>query len=78
MMLQRIKLMPDYSCYPLWDRDDGGDVEPWELPLSEATIERLLNWQKIKEKGLVYGCNFKRNWGMSTKLFILVNSSSGW
>ncbi|HAT14909.1 MAG TPA: hypothetical protein DCS91_16235 [Microcoleaceae bacterium UBA11344] len=46
-MLQRIKLMPDYSCYPLWDRDDGGDVEPWELPLSEATIERLLNWQKI-------------------------------
>jgi hypothetical protein len=47
MMLQRIKLMPDYSCYPLWDRDDGGDVEPWELPLSEATIERLLNWQKI-------------------------------
>ncbi|MEZ2301447.1 MAG: hypothetical protein ACBR15_11550 [Microcoleus sp.] len=47
MMLQRIKLMPDYSCYPLWDRDDGGDIEPWELPLSEATIERLLNWQKI-------------------------------
>jgi len=49
MMLQRIKLMPDYSCYPLWDRDDGGDIEPWELPLSEATIERLLNWQKIYE-----------------------------
>ena len=47
MMLQRIKLMPDYSCYPLWDRDDGGDIEPWELPLSETTIERLLNWQKI-------------------------------
>ena len=49
MMLQRIKLMPDYSCYPLWDRDDGGDIEPWELPLREATIERLLNWQKIYE-----------------------------
>jgi hypothetical protein len=47
MMLQRIKLMPDYNCYPLWDRDDGGDIEPWELPLSEATIERLLNWQDI-------------------------------
>jgi hypothetical protein len=47
MMLQRIKLMPEYNCYPLWDRDDGGDIEPWELPLSEATIERLLNWQKI-------------------------------
>jgi hypothetical protein len=47
MMLQRIKLMPDYSCYPLWDRDDGGDIEPWELPLSEAIIKRLLNWQDI-------------------------------
>lgn len=50
MMLQRIKLMPDYSCYPLWDRDDGGDIEPWELPLSEATIERLLNWQDIYDR----------------------------
>ncbi len=47
MMLQRIKLMPDYSCYPLWDRDDGGDIEPWELPLSEAIIKGLLNWQDI-------------------------------
>jgi hypothetical protein len=50
MMLQRIKLMPDYSCYPLWDRDDGGDIEPWELPLSETTIERLLNWQDIYDR----------------------------
>ncbi|MEG5163802.1 hypothetical protein QUB37_25810 [Microcoleus sp. AT3-A2] len=50
MMLQRIKLMPDYSCYPLWNRDDGGDIEPWELPLSEATIERLLNWQDIYDQ----------------------------
>ena len=50
MMLHRIKLMPDYSCYPLWDRDDGGDIEPWELPLSEATIERLLNWQDIYDR----------------------------
>ncbi|CBN54685.1 MULTISPECIES: hypothetical protein [Kamptonema] len=46
-MVQRIKLMADFDCYPLWDRDDGGDIEPWELPLSEETIERLLNWQKI-------------------------------
>ncbi len=47
MMLQRIKLMPDYSCYSLWDRDDGGDIEPWELPLSEEIIKRLLHWQDI-------------------------------
>ncbi|MEG4958853.1 MULTISPECIES: hypothetical protein [unclassified Microcoleus] len=46
-MVQRIKLMADFDCYPLWDMDDGGDIAPTELPLSEATIERLLNWQKI-------------------------------
>ena len=46
-MVQRIKLMADFDCYPLWDIDDGGDIEPWELPLSKETIERLLNWQKI-------------------------------
>jgi hypothetical protein len=46
-MVQRIKLMADFDCYPLWDMDDGGDIDPTDLPLSEATIERLLNWQKI-------------------------------
>jgi hypothetical protein len=46
-MYTRIKLMTDYNYYPLWDLDDVGDIDPTELPLSEATIERLLNWQKI-------------------------------
>lgn len=46
-MYTRIKLMTDYNYYPLWDMDDVGDIDPKELPLSEATIERLLNWQKI-------------------------------
>lgn len=46
-MYTRIKLMTDYNYYPLWDMDDVGDIDPTELPLSEATIERLLNWQKI-------------------------------
>ena len=47
LMVQRIKLMADFDCYPLWDMDDAGDIDPTELPLSEETIERLLNWQKI-------------------------------
>ncbi|MEG4021262.1 hypothetical protein [Microcoleus sp. S13C4] len=46
-MMQRIKLMADFDCYPLWDMDDGGDIDPTDLPLREATIERLLNWQNI-------------------------------
>ena len=44
-MLKRIKLMPDYDCYPLWDMDDVGEFEPEELPLSVSTVERLLQWQ---------------------------------
>jgi len=46
-MMQRIKLMADFDCYPLWDMDDGGDIDPTDLPLSEGTIELLLNWQNI-------------------------------
>jgi len=46
-MMQRIKLMADFDCYPLWDMDDGGDIDPTDLPLSEGTIERLFNWQNI-------------------------------
>lgn len=49
-MMQRIKLMADFDCYPLWDMDDGGDIDPTDLPLSEGTIERLLNWQNIYEE----------------------------
>lgn len=39
--------MADFDCYPLWDMDDVGDIDPAELPLSEQTIARLLAWQKI-------------------------------
>ena len=42
-MTQKIKLMLDYGCYPLWwhDSDQIGNIEPATLPLSQATLKRL-------------------------------------
>jgi len=49
-MKKKIELLADYGCSPLWEYEDNDLVDnapPSEYPLSEATIERLLNWQKI-------------------------------
>jgi hypothetical protein len=49
-MKRKIELLADYGCSPLWEYEDNDLVDnapPSEYPLSEKTIERLLNWQKI-------------------------------
>jgi hypothetical protein len=55
-MAEKIKLMADYGCYPLWWASSGkaGDIDPETMPLSEATISRLEKWADI------YGA--KLNW----------------
>jgi hypothetical protein len=42
----KIKLMPDYGCYPLWWDEPNlvGNINPSELPLSDSTIESLHQW----------------------------------
>lgn len=49
MTPRRLKLMADYQCSPLWEyeRPPGdlyANVDPAELPLSEATIRELGAW----------------------------------
>lgn len=41
-----IKLMPDYGCHPLWDMspDEYGDIDPLDLPISDALKLRLKVW----------------------------------
>lgn len=41
-----IKLMADYQCFPLWEASPGavGNIDPRDLPISEALQERLLAW----------------------------------
>lgn len=45
-MAQKIKLMPDYGCSPLWWVGPGkiGNIDPETLPLSRETINRLNAW----------------------------------
>jgi hypothetical protein len=46
---EKIKLMADYQCYPLWwvNSDKAGDIDPETLPLSQETISRLQKWADI-------------------------------
>jgi hypothetical protein len=45
-MPQKIKLMTDYYCYPLWEvgPESHGDIDPETLPLKPQTIQRLQAW----------------------------------
>lgn len=45
-MMQQIKLMADYDCWPVWWAGDAesGNIDPSNLPLSAATIARLEVW----------------------------------
>jgi len=49
-MYKKIKLMADFDCYPLWDLDDAGDIDPASLPLISETIARLGKWQKSYDR----------------------------
>lgn len=42
-MGERLRLMADYRSWPLW-RDDGDNVDPATLPISEALQARLTAW----------------------------------
>lgn len=47
---KKIKLMPDYGCYPLWwaaGSGKAGDIDPTTLPLKPETIVRLEKWAAV-------------------------------
>ncbi|RYF95399.1 MAG: hypothetical protein EON95_01730 [Caulobacteraceae bacterium] len=47
--MRTIRLMADYQCWPLWDED--GNVDPADLPLSDALRRRLVAWAQAFEAG---------------------------
>ncbi|KYC42210.1 hypothetical protein WA1_19695 [Scytonema hofmannii PCC 7110] len=53
-MAEKIKLMADYGCYPLWwvDSEKVGDIDPATLPLSQETISRLEKWAEVYDAKL--------------------------
>lgn len=48
--MRHLKLMPDYFCYPLWDVDDPGNIDPATLPLSDALRARLNTWAETFDR----------------------------
>ena len=42
--MKKIKLMPDYGCFPIWGMDDDnfGNIDPYSLPISKSLAEELL------------------------------------
>lgn len=44
----KIKLMPDYHCYPLWREDDYNfdNIDPYSLPISKILASDLIQWAK--------------------------------
>jgi len=53
-MAEKIKLMADYRCYPLWwaSSDKAGDIDPETMPLSKETISRLEKWAEVYDAKL--------------------------
>jgi hypothetical protein len=54
LKIEKIKLMADYECYPLWwvNSDKAGDIDPETLELSQETITRLEKWADIYDARL--------------------------
>lgn len=46
--MRKIKLMPDYHCYPLWEQSDNavGNIDPASLPIPSTLAEELLAWAR--------------------------------
>lgn len=38
------RLSPEFGCWPIWDDATGDNVDPAELPLSPALVERIRRW----------------------------------
>ena len=53
-MAEKIKLMADYGCYPIWwaSSDKAGDIDPLIMPLSQETISRLEKWAEVYDAKL--------------------------
>ena len=58
----RLKVMPDYGCYPLWSDVRLGDVDPSSLPLSDGLVADLLEWSDFFDSKLVWDDPASTHW----------------
>lgn len=52
--MRKIKLMPDYHCYPLWEEsvDEVGNINPSDLPISDDLKMQLIAWAQLYDSTL--------------------------
>lgn len=41
---ERLRLAPEYGCWPTWDEETGYNVDPANLGLSDTLLARLQQW----------------------------------
>ena len=47
-----IKLMADYECFPLWEVEAIGNIDPTDLPIDDGLRADLLAWARRFDDGL--------------------------
>lgn len=43
----RLRLAPEWECWPLWDDETGDNIDPRDLRLPPALLARLVAWDDV-------------------------------
>jgi len=43
----RLRLAPEWECWPLWDDETGDNLDPRDLGLPPALLARLVAWDDV-------------------------------
>lgn len=43
----RLRLAPEWECWPLWDDQTGDNLDPRDLDLPPALLARLVAWDEV-------------------------------
>ncbi len=47
LLPDRLRLAPEYGCWPTWDDETGDNVDPAALGFSDALLARLRQWDDV-------------------------------
>ena len=47
MPAPRLRLSPEWQCWPLWDADNGDNLDPRDLDIPEALRVRIEVWDSV-------------------------------
>ncbi|MFO1014765.1 MAG: hypothetical protein U1E50_13475 [Caulobacteraceae bacterium] len=47
MSARRLRLSPEWQCWPLWDVDNGHNIDPADLDIPAALRVRIEVWDQV-------------------------------